>query len=611
MLPSTSSCVRTTLWCSLLAMSLAIVGLVSGGGHEAQAAAYQGFGSTTPGGAGGEIVGVTTLDDSGPGSLRDALSQGNRTIMFQVSGTITLTSMIKVGGPFITIDGSTALPPGITLANAGLYISGNNSAHDIIVQNLRVRNSLGDGITIRDSAYNIVIDHVSIQGARDGSIDVTRNASDVTIQWSILAENIPAHDFLSLIDYQALRISVHHNLWVKGQSRNPQSGWDNTLATTPPDIVTDIRNNLIWNFIDYGTVNKNNTRSNVVQNFYYSATRPTADRAVRVNPGSRVYTQSNYSLNGANVDRQGNQQDPFPATLVETTDACSAAQQVVDQAGARPLDAIDQHYLSTIDLPSMPCADGTIVTETLTAVVTDGNLTVTGDDTANLLSMQEVGTSGQWKITGKKGTLVNGSPIFLTAPVTGDININLNGGDDGLTVSDGSIAGHLFITMGAGNDGTTVARVTVGTFLHYEGSVGNDKLTLNNVVVQDPTFSFFSSIDMHDGNDVVNIKGFTAPALAVSLGAGKDKLTIQASHFLGGPAPGLSIDAGEDTDKVILQAVDTGLLSVDMGLGNKDLLKVQQSKATSNDLTGGDGTGDTLIELKSTLGPGTPIDFER
>ncbi|MBI3799816.1 MAG: hypothetical protein HY268_22940, partial [Deltaproteobacteria bacterium] len=159
MWPSTSTGVRTTLWCFLIVMSLAIVGLVSGGGYEAQAVVYQGFGSTTPGGAGGETVSVTNLNDSGPGSLRDALSQGHRTIVFEVSGTITLGSMIKVNGSFITVDGSTAPAPGITLANAGLYISGSNSAHDLIVQDLRVRNSLADGITIRDSAYNIVIDH--------------------------------------------------------------------------------------------------------------------------------------------------------------------------------------------------------------------------------------------------------------------------------------------------------------------------------------------------------------------------------------------------------------------------------------------------------------------
>jgi pectate lyase len=329
--------------------------LVLVGAQTARATVHQGFGTTTPGGAQGTIVHVTTLTDSGPGSLREALSKGNRTVVFDRGGTITLSSMIPVKGAFVTIDGFSAPPPGITLANAGLKISGDTAAHDVIVQGIRIRNSSADGITIRDNTYNIVIDHVSIQGSNDGSIDITRGAFDVTVQWSIMAENVPDHNFLSLVDYQALRITFHHNLFVKGQSRNPHSGWDDTLDTSPPDTVTDIRNNLIWDFIDYGTLIRNNTYSNVARNFYYSSTQRSAGRALHVNSGGKVYAKENYSLNGANVDSQGNKPQPFLASPVGTTDACTAAQQVVAQAGVRPLDAIDQQYLSTIALPSAPC----------------------------------------------------------------------------------------------------------------------------------------------------------------------------------------------------------------------------------------------------------------
>src|SRR6266849_10947312 len=244
---------------SFLAL-FAAAALVLLGARGAGATVYQGFGATTWGGAQGSVVLVTTLADSGPGSLREALSRGNRYVVFRVGGNIALSSQISVKGAFVTIDGFMAPPPGITLVNAGLRITGDTAAHDVIVRGIRIRNAIGDGITIRDNTYNIVIDHVSIQGASDGSIDVTRGAFDVTIQWSIMAENIPNHNFLSLVEYQALRVTFHHNLFVKGQSRNPHSGWDSTLATTPPDIVTDIRNNLIWNFIDYGTLIKNNTQ---------------------------------------------------------------------------------------------------------------------------------------------------------------------------------------------------------------------------------------------------------------------------------------------------------------------------------------------------------------
>jgi hypothetical protein len=351
-------------WFVFLGLLVGGLAVCPPGAQAVGPAPYQGFGAATPGGTGQAVVHVTTLADSGPGSLRTALSKGNRTIVFDVSGTITLASALKVKGAFITIDGFTAPPPGITLVNAGLYISGNDFAHDIIVQGLRVRNSKGDGITIRDSTYNIVIDHVSIQGAGDGSIDVTRNAFDVTIQWCVLAENVPDHNFLVLVDYQALRVTLHHNLFIRGRSRIPQSGWDPTQDTTPPDTVTDIRNNLIWNFIDYGTLVREKSRSNVMQNFYYSSTQPSAARALQVKTGGKVHARGNFSLNGANIDGRGNQSQPFPAAPVDTTDACTAARDVVASAGAWPRDAIDQQYLSTISLPSTSCGGSSTATTT-------------------------------------------------------------------------------------------------------------------------------------------------------------------------------------------------------------------------------------------------------
>ncbi len=99
---------------------------------------------------------------------------------------------------------------------------------------------------------------------------------------------------------------------------------------------------------------KNHTQANVVQNFYYSSTQPSAKRALHVLEG-HVYAQGNYSRNGANVDSQGNQPYPFPAAPVETTDACTAARYVRDTAGVRPLDTIDERYLAPITLPPAPC----------------------------------------------------------------------------------------------------------------------------------------------------------------------------------------------------------------------------------------------------------------
>ena len=76
----------------------------------------EGFGAMTVGGRGGEVIEVTNLDNSGPGSLRAALSAaGKRMIVFRVAGTIGLESSLVIENPYITIAGQTAPGQGITL----------------------------------------------------------------------------------------------------------------------------------------------------------------------------------------------------------------------------------------------------------------------------------------------------------------------------------------------------------------------------------------------------------------------------------------------------------------------------------------------------------------
>jgi len=61
----------------------------------------EGFGADAVGGSGGQVIEVTRLDDSGPGSFRAAMvAPGPRIVVFRVSGTITLTNAIRVRTPY-------------------------------------------------------------------------------------------------------------------------------------------------------------------------------------------------------------------------------------------------------------------------------------------------------------------------------------------------------------------------------------------------------------------------------------------------------------------------------------------------------------------------------
>src|SRR3990172_3137288 len=76
----------------------------------------EGFGSRTPGGRGGRVIEVTTLDDDGPGSLRAAIAaEGPRIVVFRVAGTVELGSPLQAKHPFLTIAGQSAPGGGITL----------------------------------------------------------------------------------------------------------------------------------------------------------------------------------------------------------------------------------------------------------------------------------------------------------------------------------------------------------------------------------------------------------------------------------------------------------------------------------------------------------------
>ena len=68
----------------------------------------EGFGASASGGRGKLVVEVTNLDDDGPGSLRDALSAGDRTVVFRVSGTVNLNSRLNLKHPNVSIAGQTA-----------------------------------------------------------------------------------------------------------------------------------------------------------------------------------------------------------------------------------------------------------------------------------------------------------------------------------------------------------------------------------------------------------------------------------------------------------------------------------------------------------------------
>jgi pectate lyase len=313
--------------------------------------AQQGFGATTPGGAGRPVVHVTNLNDSGPGSLRAAVSAGNRTVVFDVPGDIGLLDHVYVTGAFITIDGLTAPPPGITLRGRGLILRGSRGVHDVIVRGLRIRDSSVDGVQVAYGAYNIRLEHMSVSGSVDGNLDITESAHDVTVAWSILAAPAPPQKN-SLIKYQPSRITLHHNAFAGASQRNPLVSIDD-VGSPAVDTTVDMRNNLVRGWAGgHGTMVRNRALVNMVANYFDTAGSDATDSVVvDLATAPRVYMAGNQASDGRALDQLGTEPAPFAAAGVTTQDACEAAHLVVAQAGVRPLDATDTRHLGGLTLP--------------------------------------------------------------------------------------------------------------------------------------------------------------------------------------------------------------------------------------------------------------------
>jgi len=212
----------------------------------------EGEGCYATGGRGGTVYEVNNLNNSGAGSIVDAISQPNRTIVFRVSGTIHLTSNLKPKSN-ITIAGQTAPGDGICIKG---HIEIDNNVHDVIIRYIRVRvdsgfaNDNGDAISIGD-ANNIIIDHVTASYGRDETISCDPGSNNITVQWCIMSEALTFenHSYGSLIRGRyGEEKTFHHNLYAHNKGRNPRPGNETGIDYDTEGLHFDFRNNIVYNW---------------------------------------------------------------------------------------------------------------------------------------------------------------------------------------------------------------------------------------------------------------------------------------------------------------------------------------------------------------------------
>jgi len=215
----------------------------------------EGFGTHSPGGRGGKVIVVSNLNDSGPGSLREACTQEDpRIIVFEIGGYITLESDIDIRHPYCTLAGQTSPGAGICVRGAGLNIL----THDVVVRYLRFRmGRLADSkiehfrdcidIVGQPSSYNVVFDHCSISWGVSRNIVTWNDAHDITVQWCIISESLrdphPQEKAFGgmgfLVGDRTRRISIHHCLFAHNYQRNPR---------LKHGVHADVINNVVYNW---------------------------------------------------------------------------------------------------------------------------------------------------------------------------------------------------------------------------------------------------------------------------------------------------------------------------------------------------------------------------
>lgn len=251
----------------------------------------EGGGKYATGGRGGDIYYVTNLNDSGPGSFRDAVSRSNRTILFQVSGTIELQSLLIVAASNLTIAGQSAPGDGIAFKKYTVVFQGDN----LIVRYLRFRTGDGagaemDGVTGRHR-QQLIFDHISASWGDDESASFYQN-TDFTLQYSFITQtNVLSNVYgKGFHGYGGIwggeNATYYYNLLAHNDSRNPRFSGKSM----------DVRNNVIYDW-GYKSMYGENERGNMVNNYYKAGvSTQDQDRLAEAELGSSIALTGNKAV---------------------------------------------------------------------------------------------------------------------------------------------------------------------------------------------------------------------------------------------------------------------------------------------------------------------------
>jgi Carbohydrate binding module (family 35)/Ig-like domain CHU_C associated/Secretion system C-terminal sorting domain len=351
---------------------LILLGLATFNNIFAQQLAFptaEGFGKYTKAGRGGTVVHVTNLNDSGAGSLRDAVSQSNRIVVFDVGGVINIQERIVVSGN-VYIAGQTAPGGGITVYGNGMaYNASNNITRYIRIRMGKNGDNGKDALSI-SSGQNKIFDNVSISWGRDGTLDV--NGTDIdnlTFQDCIISQgiNISNHSTGGLL--QDGRWSMIRSLYHSNKTRNPKARG-----------IHEFVNSVLYNWREHGYImgdTEGESQCNLVGNYFIYGPSSNANTHITgTTPSFRVYAKDNWVDNNKNGVNDAVTLMDYKTAKVET----SAFAHAFNLSQAMPAKDALQYVIKNVGASIVRDAVDNLLIQQLSSYGTQGKILTTEDD---------------------------------------------------------------------------------------------------------------------------------------------------------------------------------------------------------------------------------------
>ena len=302
----------------------------------------QGWGRYATGGRTGTVYHVTNLNDSGTGSLRDAVSKPGRIVVFDVAGVINIQSRI-VFAKNLYVAGQTAPGEGITVYGDGVSFSGSDN---IIVRYMRFRMGKG-GSSGKDCAgiangTTMIFDHCSFSWGLDEVFSVNPDGKgdlhNITLMNCVFGQGLLTHSAGGLI--QADSITLYRNFYCDNSTRN------NKVKGAHQYV-----NNIVYNWKNgcylMGGDSQGKSYANTVGNLFINGSAGGGNAITSGNSDFNIYAEDNWQ--DKNCDGQFNpyeiprseygggptfKEKPFDYPLLETISGKTLVDQLLPTVGA-------------------------------------------------------------------------------------------------------------------------------------------------------------------------------------------------------------------------------------------------------------------------------------